>query len=163
SSPGRTEWSWSDKSTPHAPIEAARPCAGTTARSNAADQNIALLLMKMSPLLSVRDIDRVEARAPRDAVARNLDLLVDPSARHRGQDGPVVINCAALALDLALEGRARRAVRAQHLDLDPARLPAVAGDPGLRPQILARVIGKQAEPLVMGAGTLPPFGDAAAV
>src|SRR4029078_2867398 len=120
--------------------------------------------MERLPLLSVRDVDRVEARAPRDAVARNLDLLVDPRARRRGQVGPIVIDRAAPARDLALEGRARRAVRAQHLDLDPARLPAVAGHPGLGPQIPALVIGEQGDAVVAGVpGTLPPFDDSAAV
>src|SRR5439155_7491802 len=75
--------------------------------------------------LSVRRVDCVEGSAPCHPVARYLDLLVDSPAGQRGQDRAVVIDRAALALDLALKRRGSGCVRAQHLDLDPAGQAAV--------------------------------------
>src|SRR5438270_11271917 len=64
-----------------------------------------------SKFLSVRNVDRVEARPPGHPVARHLDLLVHAPVRERRQDCPIVINRTGLALDLALEGGASGRMR----------------------------------------------------
>src|SRR5690348_10084570 len=109
----------------------------------------------------MRNVDGVEAGLPIDAVTRNLDLLTDPSARHRRQDRTIVIDGPALALDLALERRGLRRVRPQHLELDASGHRAVVGHPSLGPQVLARVIGEEAHALA-ARNVVPKFGDPAA-
>src|SRR5205809_6412681 len=81
-------------------------------------------------------------------------------AGERRENGAVIIDRAAFAFDLALECRACRRMRAQHLHLDSARYGAVVGDPRLGPQVLARIIGKQAHSFVTRPA-VPALGDGA--